>query len=104
METLSSQLHFVNAIQQIDTSGVEPLQSLRDETARGEEERTYDLESMRDALDGEEVVGVHHKRIRRKKWQSSDGKKNDAEDWNVLGHANRTVGRFFVVEGAAREE
>ena len=38
LSTLSSQLHFVKDIQSVDTTGVEPLRSLRDETAEGEKE------------------------------------------------------------------
>lgn len=104
LDTLSSQLHFVRAVQQVDTTGVEPLRALRDETAGGERENTYNMESMRDALEGEEVVGKHHKRIRRKPLQQDDDKTIEAESWNVLGHAQRTVGKFFVVEGAPRQE
>lgn len=104
LNTLSSQLHFVKAIQQIDTTGVEPLRSLRDETSRGEMENTYDMESMKDALAQEEVVGKWHKRIRRKPHRDKDGRTKSAEDWDVLGGAERKVGKFFIVEGTPREE
>ena len=97
LRTLSSQLHFVREIQRVDTTGVEPLRSLRDETAAGEEEAELGMEAMRDALAQEEVRGKHHKRTRRRR----DAPRNRQweEEWDVLGTAQRKVGRFFVVEG-----
>lgn len=94
LSTLSSQLHFVKDIQKVDTTGVEPLRSLRDETKAGEKESELGLEALKDALDQEEVRGKHHKRIRRRK----DVRKQEAE-WDVLGTAERKVGKYFVVEG-----
>src|ERR1700753_1108709 len=38
LQILASQLHFVKEIQKVDTTGVEPLRSLRDETPTGEME------------------------------------------------------------------
>lgn len=103
ISTLASQLHFVRSIQSIDTTGVEPLRSLRDETKRAEEEGTWGLHKMNDALAAEEHLGKFHKRIRRKRLPNSKST-NEAEDWNVLKHAERKVGGYFVVEGAPREE
>jgi hypothetical protein len=51
---------------------------------------------LREALQNEEVKGVKLKRIRRKR---DAGIKNLAEEWDVLGTAQSTAGRFFVVEG-----
>ncbi|KAF2096712.1 hypothetical protein NA57DRAFT_78308 [Rhizodiscina lignyota] len=104
LQTLSSQLHFVRSIQSIDTTGVEPLRSLRDESERGDKERTLGMAEMQDALDQEEIVGNHHKRIRRRPRRIQDEGIKNAEDCDVLGSAKRKVGRFFVVEGAPREE
>ncbi|KAK6430475.1 hypothetical protein LTR95_013373, partial [Oleoguttula sp. CCFEE 5521] len=57
LASLSQHLHFVNEIQNIDTTGVEPLQGLRDETAQGEKESELGLEALREALVREKVVG-----------------------------------------------
>src|SRR4051812_44154241 len=51
--TLESQLHFVRAIQQVDTTGVEPLRSIRDETAAGLREASITVERLKDALEKE---------------------------------------------------
>lgn len=95
LKTLSSQLHFVKQIQKVDTTGVEPFRSLRDETAAGEQESELGMAAMKDALAVEEVRGKHHKRIRRKR----DSSGQHGEKWDVLGTAERKVGRYFVVEG-----
>lgn len=101
LDTLSAQLHFVGEIQQVDTTGVKPLRAIRDETATAEEEQTITLETLKDALAKEEVVGKHYKRIQRKA-DLVDAK--DAEDWDVLGSAKRKVGKYFVVESERPEE
>ena len=95
LATLESQLHFVKEIQKVDTTGVEPFSSLRDETEAGEQEAELDLAAMKDALAQEEVRGNFHRRIRRVR----DGKARQKPDWDVLGGAERKVGKFFVVEG-----
>ncbi|KAK3691882.1 hypothetical protein LTR37_018375 [Vermiconidia calcicola] len=96
LSTLSSQLHFVKEIQKVDTAGIEPLRSLRDETMQGEKEAELGMEAMKDALAQEEVRGKHHKRIRRRRDHTAA---KQEEDWDVLGTAQRKVGRYFVVEG-----
>ncbi|KAF2116480.1 hypothetical protein BDV96DRAFT_611817 [Lophiotrema nucula] len=95
IDTLSAQLHFVGEIQQVDTTGVKPLRALRDETEGAEKEQTITLETLKDALANEEVIGKHYQRIRRKV-EKVDAK--DAEDWDVLGSAERKSGQFFVVD------
>jgi Asp-tRNA(Asn)/Glu-tRNA(Gln) amidotransferase C subunit len=95
LSTLSSQLHFVQEIQKVDTAGVEPLRSLRDETTAGEQEAELGMKALREALELEEVRGKHHKRIRRR----NDGQGKEEEEWDALGTAGRKVGRYFVVEG-----
>ncbi|KAI9724218.1 MAG: hypothetical protein M1828_003963 [Chrysothrix sp. TS-e1954] len=97
LKDLRAQLHFVKEIQKVDTTGVQPLRSLRDETAAAEEENEISMETLKDAIANEEVVGKYHKRIRRKQVKSQGP--NEAEDWDVLGQAPKKVGRFFVVEG-----
>ena len=101
LSTLRSQLHFVRAVQAVDTTGVEPLRSLRDETARGEMDAELGLEGMRDVLEGEEVRGKWHRRVRRKREGSTAGKEDG--EWEVLGQAARKTGRYFVVEGGKKE-
>lgn len=96
LQTLASQLHFVRAIQAVDTSGIEPLRSLRDER----EAAVVGLEEMKGALEGEEKVGKFHRRVRRK--ARDDEGRQDGEG-NVLGQAGRKTGRYFVVEGGKKE-
>jgi Asp-tRNA(Asn)/Glu-tRNA(Gln) amidotransferase C subunit len=96
LKTLSSQLHFVKEIQQADTTGVQPLQSLRDETVQGEQEAELGLEALKEALAAEDVRGKFHPRIRRRRDAAQALKK---DEWNVLGSAGKKTGRYFVVEG-----
>ncbi|KAH8678049.1 hypothetical protein BX600DRAFT_507030 [Xylariales sp. PMI_506] len=117
LHTLRSQLHFVRSIQFVDTAGVAPLQSIRDETAAGRSEQTIGFEALRAALDQEDVVG-HSKRPRRrreklgptameghseraKRTNASEMGKADGSDvvegWDVLAGASMKAGRYFVV-------
>ncbi|KAI1275780.1 hypothetical protein F5Y07DRAFT_165195 [Xylaria sp. FL0933] len=120
LATLSAQLHFVRAIQSVDTTDVAPLRAIRDETTDGLREQTIGLAELQDALDSEDVIG-HAARPRRRSTtqeqqrQSSlaakerGGKEgellgqeriptNEEEDWNVLDGASETAaGRYFVV-------
>lgn len=95
LKTLSSQLHFVKEIQSVDTSGVEPLRSIRDETREAEKEVEITMGDLKEAFAKEERVG-RTGRLRRRKDLPVDT--DGAEDWDVLGHASRRVGRYFVVE------
>lgn len=95
MSTLSAQLHFVREVQSVDTAGVEPLRSIRDETPEAYRESEITLETVRPSLEKEEIRGWN-RRIRRKKDAIVEA--NQAESWDALGHASRTVGRYFVVE------
>lgn len=94
LATLSSQLHFVRQIQEVDTAGIEPLRSLHDETAEGEREAELGLDALKEALSREDIRGKFHKRIRRRTEIDEQGEK-----WDVLGSATKRVGRYFVVEG-----
>ena len=95
---LRAQLHFVKEIQNVDTNGVEPLQMIRDETAEGQKALEITLDTLKDALQQEEVLGRHHRRIIRK--EKAINEKPEAENWDVLQQAPRKVGRYIVVEGA----
>ncbi|RMY92084.1 hypothetical protein D0861_02724 [Hortaea werneckii] len=86
-------------IQAVDTTGVEPLRSLRDETAQGEAQAELGVEALKDALEKESVRGKYHKRIRRNK----DVTEKKRRDWDPLANAHKKVGRFFVVEGEKSE-
>ena len=96
LKTLSSQLHFVKEIQKANTTGVQPLQSLRDETAQGEQEAELGLEALKEALAAEDVQGKFHPRIRRRRDATKAVKR---DEWNALGSAGKKTGRYFVVEG-----
>ena len=99
LSTLSSQLHFVKEIQKVDTNGIEPLRSIRNETAAGEREMEVGLRTMADAFGREDVIGKYHKRIRRR----NEPRAKDEEGWDVLGTAGRKSGRYFVVEGGKND-
>lgn len=96
LETLASQLYFVQQIQKVDTTGVEPLTALRDESLESEKANEVTLQSLKEALGQEEVIGEHYKRIRRKQGQVNVT--DNPEGWKPLDHAQRKVGKFFVVD------
>ncbi|KAE9375755.1 hypothetical protein N431DRAFT_437257 [Stipitochalara longipes BDJ] len=98
LEILHSQLHFVKDIQKVDTDGVEPLQSIRDETEEGIKEITIGMEDLKDAFEKEHVKS-RNRRPRRRRGDVVDRK--EVEDWDVLGAAGERVelagGKYFVV-------
>ncbi|ORY64367.1 uncharacterized protein BCR38DRAFT_485526 [Pseudomassariella vexata] len=100
LSTLRSQLHFVRAIQSVDTTGVEPLRAIRDETAEGRREQTIGLDTLKDALASEDVVG-HARRPRRRRGGKVDAA--EVEGWDVLGGAEMTAGRYFVVRSGSEK-
>ncbi|KAK8039795.1 hypothetical protein PG993_008206 [Apiospora rasikravindrae] len=91
LTTLRTQLHFVRSIQGVDTAGVAPLAAIRDETARGRREQTIGLETLREALAREDVVG-HSRRPRRRRVEEQKGRRNEAEDWDALAGGERDGG------------
>jgi hypothetical protein len=101
LDTLAAQLHFVGKIQEVDTTGVEPLRVIRDETIAAEKEHTIIVATLHEALDKEKVIGTHYKRIQR---DISPVDAKDAEDWDVLGSAERKAGKYFVVESERPQE
>ncbi|KAI8934890.1 hypothetical protein NX059_008562 [Plenodomus lindquistii] len=102
LDTLAAQLHFVGKIQEVDTTGVTPLRALRDETKEAEREHTVSLDTLKEALSKEKVIGVYHKRIQRDTTTPVDAR--DVEDWDVLGSAERKSGKYFVVESERQQE
>ena len=95
---LQSQLQFVQAIQSVDTAGVEPLQSIRDETKDAEREQEVTVATLQGEFDKEEVVGKRG-RIRRKKGLPPPTKE-EVPGWDPLAQAPRKMGRYFVVDTA----
>ncbi|KAH8599349.1 hypothetical protein B0O99DRAFT_483809, partial [Bisporella sp. PMI_857] len=99
LDTLHTQLHFVRDIQGVNTEGIEPLQSIRDETEEGIEAATIGLEDLKEALE-QEVFEGRMQRPRRKRG-GGEVEKGGVEDWDVLGAAEDKVetpmGRYFVV-------
>jgi len=97
LKTLESQIHFVREIQKVDTTGVEPLRAIRDETAEGIEEQTIRLADLQEYLDAEEVVGRNGRIKRRPK---DDPEAKLAEDWDPFAMSEgqgKSKGRYFFV-------
>ncbi|KAF2090353.1 hypothetical protein K490DRAFT_18989, partial [Saccharata proteae CBS 121410] len=95
LKTLSSQLHFVQAIREVDAEGVTPLAAVRDETSTATQNLAISVESLQEAFAQEELVGNHFRRVKRK---LSTVDTNGAEDWDVLGNAERKFGNYFIVD------
>lgn len=90
-------------IQSVDTTGVEPLRAIRDESVQAEKELEVTVESMSEALGREEHVGKHVKRVRRR--SERDVIVEDAPTaWRPLDAAKRSVGGYFVVDGKSDGE
>ncbi|KAJ4325580.1 hypothetical protein N0V84_003460 [Fusarium piperis] len=98
INTLQNQLQFVRAVQRVDTSGVEPLRAIRDETDAAHGESTIGLAELGEALSSEVLVG-HYQRARRVR----DKVESEAEKWDALCTAGRTAGRYFVVESGKKD-
>ncbi|KAF3008836.1 hypothetical protein E8E13_010808 [Curvularia kusanoi] len=95
LDTLAAQLYFVGEIQRVDTTGIKPLRAIRDETQAAEQEQTIGLDTLKEALAKEETIGKWHRRIQR---DTTPVNAKDVEDWDVLGSAEKKVGKYFVVE------
>jgi hypothetical protein len=83
----------------VDTKGVAPLQSIRDETEEGIKEASIGMEALKETF-ANEVVNGRNRRLRRKRDTPFNTK--GAEDWDVLGTASRTVGKYFVVNSGKK--
>lgn len=97
LKTLESQIHFVKDIQNVDTTNVEPLVTVRDETAEQIKESTITLETLQPYLDKEEKVG-NNGTIRRQK--PTDMIRDSGWDPFELGDGkeSRKKGKFFFVK------
>jgi Asp-tRNA(Asn)/Glu-tRNA(Gln) amidotransferase C subunit len=106
LRTLADQLHFVRAVQAVDTDGVEPLRALRDETTEAESEIEQEItRQSEEAFGKEEVLGKFYKRIRRKRdVEVVDGERNVVGDWDPVEMAETRLGKFFVVEKGKTED
>ncbi|KAI1169495.1 hypothetical protein F4777DRAFT_572950 [Nemania sp. FL0916] len=104
LATLSSQLHFVRAIQRVDTLGVAPLRVIRDETAAGvREEQTIGLAELRDALAAEDVVG-HARRPRRRRRQGQTPSQAKSLQGQGQGQQQHSDTRISGMEVGEEEE
>jgi hypothetical protein len=105
LRTLETQLHFVRAIQAVDTMGVEPLVTIRDETEEGIQELTIGLENERikEALGAEKKIGRMGRVRRRREGVVEDRRCQEEKEWNPLeGAQGRITGGHFVVESGKR--
>ncbi|KAK6500852.1 hypothetical protein TWF506_003613 [Arthrobotrys conoides] len=82
IQDLNDQLYFLNKIKEVDTTGVEPLVAIRDES----EDRGITLEDVLQAEKEVEGFGPM-----------------GAEEWDPLKQAKTKLGRYFVVEGEMGE-
>ena len=96
---LQAQLKFVQAIQEVDTEGLEPLQMIRDETREGRKANTITMDTLKEEFAKEEVVGKRG-RIRKKTVTKEQKEYSIGEDWNPLSHTDKTEGPYFVVDTA----
>ena len=95
LKMLQSQIRFVKEIQKVDTTGVEPLRAIRDETAEGIEDQTIRLCDLQEYLDAEEVVG-RNGRIRRR-WQYFP-EAEKAQAWDPFAMTRgKAKGKYFYV-------
>lgn len=99
IKDLQSQLKFVRAIQEVDTDGVEPLQSIRDETKDAERENEITMTTLREEFDKEEVVGKRG-RIRRRRDVPDAVRDEQVNDWDPVSQAPKKLGRFILVDTA----
>lgn len=103
LETLESQIHFVKEVQKVDTTGVEPLVAIRDETAEAIQEQTITLDKLKPYLDQEERIG-NNGTIRRRK--ITEMITDSGWDPFELGDGKETRKRgkyFFVKKGKDKE-
>ncbi|KAJ5984229.1 hypothetical protein N7481_006328 [Penicillium waksmanii] len=97
LQTLESQIHFVKEMQSVDTTGVEPLRSIRDETLAANKETSIGLDRLKDALAQEHVSG-RRKRIQRVEQEKTGRSEGSIWDGDALQSASKTKGPYFVVE------
>lgn len=94
LTALRTQLNFVRDIQNFDTTGSLPLQTIRDETQSALKGQTIGVTEVADSLLEEEYFG-RNRRPRRRRDKASDALNFGA--WNILERASQKAGRFIVV-------
>ncbi|KAF7954478.1 hypothetical protein EAE96_005599 [Botrytis aclada] len=100
LDTLHLQLHFLRDIQKVNTEGIEPLRSIRDETLEAEALESIGLQTkeIQEALKKEEYKG-RNKRPRRQPGTVINTQ--GVEEWDVTGTATEKVefggGKYFIV-------
>lgn len=100
LRTLEAQIHFVKSIQDVDTKDILPLRAIRDESREAIKESTINLDTLKEALAKEQVVGRRRK-IQRQTTTTEEGAshvESDQWDGNALGSATKTAGKYFVVQ------
>jgi hypothetical protein len=101
LKTLHAQLHFVRDIQSVDTRGVEPLRSIRDETSAGVAESTVTLGTLREALSRETAVG--YRRRPRRVRDPQERVQSEEEMLVEAATVERRDRRYFVVVASGKE-
>lgn len=107
LDTLHLQLHFLRDIQKVNTEGIDPLRSIRDETLEAEAHESIGLQTkeIQEALEKEEYKG-RNKRPRRQPGNAIDTK--GVEEWDVTGTATEKVefggGKYFIVRSGKEGE
>lgn len=110
LRTLQSQLHFVRALQSVDTTGVPPLSAIREETPEALAELTIGLDNpaIKAALENEDTRG-RMKRPRRMRTEvggqgnAVEGKpgvvrSDGGHEWEPLGLKGEGASmRYFTV-------
>jgi Asp-tRNA(Asn)/Glu-tRNA(Gln) amidotransferase C subunit len=102
LQTLQSQLHFVKKIQSVHTEGLEPLQSIHDETMAAREENEIKYEDLTKYMKNEERAAEGRMILKSRRGEII--KSNEAEGWSVLAQASRTVRKHFIVRSNASKE
>lgn len=95
LATLQAQLHFVRDVRSVDTAGVEPLRSIRDETSAGVAESAVTLDTLREALLRETAMG--HRRRPRRVRGPGDGERCPEEKLVEAATEGRREKRYFIV-------
>lgn len=94
-------MSLVRELQSVDTSGVEPLRAISDETEEGMRERTIGLSELREALDQEVVFGFRKRPRRIRNEADGEAAARPEGEWDPLATAPRRGGpggRYFIVE------
>lgn len=106
LSTLHTQLHFVRAIQAVDTTGVEPLRAIRDETVEGMNEHKISLETLEGILEREELAGFRKRPRRVRSGEVGEGKADEGREEEKLVEAatreRRERGYYLVHKGNAK--